>query len=190
MVDIDKYISLSNEVFKKIDKDQLVEAIDLIKLKINTNKKIITCGNGGSALTASHYINDWNKAYNIETGNTLKGFSLSDNIGLITAIGNDQSYDDIFSSQLKTIADAGDLLIAISGSGNSKNIIKVLKEAKNINCESLLIVGYDGGKSKSLTDYMVHIPSWDMQICEDIHLSFGHLVMKSICSKDIKPIYE
>ena len=62
MVDIDKYISLSNEVFKKIDKDQLIEAIDLIKLKINTNKKIITCGNGGSALTASHYITDWNKA--------------------------------------------------------------------------------------------------------------------------------
>ena len=154
MVDIEKYISLSNEVFKKIDKDQLIKAIDLIKLKINTNKKIITCGNGGSALTASHYITDWNKAYNIETGNTLKGFSLSDNIGLITAIGNDESYDDIFSSQLKTIADAGDLLIAISGSGNSKNIIKVLKEAKNINCESLLIVGYDGGKSKSLTDYI------------------------------------
>ena len=64
------------------------------------------------------------------------------------------------------------------------------KEAKNINCESLLIVGYDGGKSKSLADYTVHIPSWDMQICEDMHLSFGHLVMKSICSKDIKPIYE
>ena len=77
-----------------------------------------------------------------------------------------------------------DLLIAISGSGNSKNILKALKEAKNINCESLLIVGYDGGESKSLADYMVHIPSWDMQICEDIHLSFGHLVMKSICSKD------
>ena len=70
MVDIEKYISLSNEVFKKIDKDQLIKAIDLIKLKINTNKKIITCGNGGSALTASHYITDWNKAYNIETGNT------------------------------------------------------------------------------------------------------------------------
>ena len=190
MVDIEKYISLSNEVFKKIDKYQLIKAIDLIKLKINTNKKIITCGNGGSALTASHYITDWNKAYNKETRNTLKGFSLSDNIGLITAIGNDESYDDIFSSQLTTIADAGDLLIAISGSGNSKNIVKVLKEAKNINCESLLIVGYDGGKSKSLADYKVHIPSWDMQICEDMHLSFGHLVMKSICSKDIKPLYE
>ena len=74
-----------------------------------------------------------------ETGNTLKGFSLSDNIGLITAIGNDRSYG-IFSSQLTTIADAGDLLIGISGSGNSKNTVKVLKEAKNINCESLLIV--------------------------------------------------
>tara|TARA_B100000131_G_scaffold314274_1_gene350859 strand:- start:1056 stop:1628 length:573 start_codon:yes stop_codon:yes gene_type:complete len=190
MIDIENYISVSHKVLKKIDKNDIRKAIDLIINKINSNKKIITCGNGGSALTASHYITDWNKSYNLKTGKKLLGFSLNDNIGLITAIANDLAYEEIFSSQIKTIVDKEDLLIIISGSGKSKNIINAAKTAKEIGCSTLGIIGYDGGDLKDICDNLVHIPSWDMQICEDVHLVFGHLVMKSICSEDVKPIYE
>ena len=89
--------------------------------------KIITCGNGGSASTASHYITDWTKMINIASNKKFRGFSLVDNIGLITSFGNDLSYDEVFSGQCRSILDEGDLLIAVSGSGNSPNIINALK---------------------------------------------------------------
>ena len=180
-LDINNYFSNLNKTLSNLNQDDLNFAIDLIKNKIQNNKKIITCGNGGSAHTASHYITDWNKSYNLKTGNLFKGFSLCDNLGLITAFGNDLSYNDVFSGQLKSIGEVDDLLIVVSGSGNSKNIVEVLLTAREIGITTLGFLGYDGGKCIKLTDYAVHIPSFDMQICEDIHLIIGHLIMKNIC---------
>ena len=185
---IDNYINEHKKVFDSIDKKNTNDCIKKIIEKINLNKKIITCGNGGSASTASHYITDWNKMFNLSSGKKLKGLSLADNIGLITAYGNDINYEEIFSGQLNSIMDEGDLLIVISGSGNSPNIISAIKKAHELNGEVVGVLGYDGGEAKKLCDLSFHVPSWDMQICEDIHLSFGHLVMKEICGDDIKKI--
>ncbi len=182
---IQYYFDNFNKVLSIIDKDSIQKAIDLVKSKIKEDKKIITCGNGGSALTASHYINDWNKSYNLATGGKLKGISLCDNTGLVTAYANDLSYEEIFSGQLKNIGDRDDLLIVVSGSGNSKNVLKAIELSKEIGVETLSFVGYDGGECIKISDYSVHIPSFDMQICEDIHLILGHLIMKSICNKEI-----
>tara|TARA_Y100000992_G_scaffold180786_1_gene122066 strand:- start:782 stop:1366 length:585 start_codon:yes stop_codon:yes gene_type:complete len=180
------YKESHKEAFNLIDDQSIEKSVQLILDAISLNKKIITCGNGGSASTASHYITDWNKMYNLATGNKLRGVSLCDNVGLITAYGNDLNYESIFSEQINTLMDEGDLLIVISGSGNSPNILKAIDAAKRNGSKVLGVLGFDGGKALSMCDVVFHVPSWDMQICEDIHLSFGHIVMKTICNEPIK----
>jgi D-sedoheptulose 7-phosphate isomerase len=177
---IDDYIRNLHSTFLKIDHDAILKLFDEIDQRIDTSKCIFTAGNGGSAFTASHYITDWNKMLKLSKGNNLRGISLADNIGIITAFGNDEGYEKIFSGQLSALGQSGDLLIVISGSGNSKNIVHLLQTAKEMNVDTFGILGYDGGEVKALTDNHIHIPSFDMQICEDIHLSIGHMVMKHL----------
>ena len=105
---------------------------------------------------------------------------------MITAYGNDISYDEVFSSQLKAIMDEGDLLVAISGSGNSPNVVKAVEYANSIGGDTLAVVGYDGGQVKKLSKTIVWVESFDMQLCEDVHLMFGHMVMKTLCGSSIK----
>jgi D-sedoheptulose 7-phosphate isomerase len=185
---VQNYIQEHHKAFSNLDMDQVYLCSDLVVNAIKKNKKIVTCGNGGSAFTASHYITDWNKMYNLSTGKKLRGLSLSDNVGLITAYGNDVDFDSVFSGQIEALMDKGDLLIVVSGSGNSPNIIAAIKAARMIGAHIVGVLGYDGGKAKPLCDASFHVPSWDMQICEDIHLSFGHLIMKRICGDTIRPV--
>ena len=182
---IDNYLAAHAVLASKLDITAFQAGIDLIKATYESGKKIVTCGNGGSASTASHYITDWNKMVNLATGNKFRGISLCDNIGLITAYGNDLSYDEVFSGQAKAILDEGDLLVAISGSGNSTNVIKAVEYANSIGAVTLAIVGYDGGMLMPLAKHSVWVPSMDMQLCEDIHFMFGHFVMKSLCESKI-----
>lgn len=182
---INSYFEAHNGMAKMIDIRSLSNAINLIEDKYLSGKKIITCGNGGSASTASHFITDWNKMINLATGRKFRGISLCDNIGLITAYANDISYEEVFSGQLKSIMDAGDLVIAISGSGNSKNVISAVEYANAAGGETLAIVGYDGGGLMGVAKHAFLVPSFDMQICEDLHLMFGHLVMKALCNSKV-----
>ena len=135
--------------------------------------------------TASHYINDWSKSGSMATGRRFRGISLVDNVGLITAFGNDVGYDDVFAGQVRAIVDEGDLLVAISGSGNSPNVLKAVQAAHEAGAETLAVVGYDGGELMKLAHHAVWVPSFDMQLCEDVHLMFGHMVMKSLCGDQI-----
>lgn len=183
---IENYFNQHLELFSRIDVCSLSIAINLIDEKFQSGKKILTCGNGGSASTASHYITDWNKMVNLSTGKKFRGISLCDNVGLITAYGNDLSYEDVFSGQLSAIGDEGDLLIAISGSGNSRNVLNAVNYANINGIDVLAIVGYDGGELLQISKYAFHVPSFDMQLCEDIHLMFGHMVMKKLCGKSIE----
>jgi len=117
---------------------------------------------------------------NLATGKKFRGFSLCDNMGLITDFENDLSYEDVFSGQLAAIADEGDLLVAISGSGNSPNILRAVEYANAHNIDTLAVVGYDGGKLIQQAKYHILFPSFDMQFCEDVHLMFGDMVMKAL----------
>ena len=180
------YFNELKKLSELISVDQIENLIDIIKNKYMSGSKIFTCGNGGSASTASHYITDWNKMVSLEKGEKFQGYSLCDNIGLITAFGNDISYNEIFSGQLKSLMNKDDLLIVISGSGNSQNVIEAVKYANKINAESFGILGYDGGKLKSIVTNHVLVPSFDMQLCEDFHLIVGHMIMKSLCDCSIK----
>lgn len=183
---VENYLAAHAKVALSLDYAGLQAGIDLIRSKFDAGKKIITCGNGGSASTASHYITDWNKMINLATGRKFRGISLCDNIGAITAFANDISYDEVFAGQLKAIMDEGDLIIAISGSGNSPNVLKAVEYANANNGDTLAVVGYDGGKLLPLAKRHILVPSFDMQVCEDIHLMFGHMVMKTLCNNDIK----
>jgi D-sedoheptulose 7-phosphate isomerase len=162
-ISVSNYIESQRKLLDILDPDSFQAGIDLIVKKFAAGKKIITCGNGGSASTASHYITDWAKMINLSTGKRFRGFSLCDNVGLITAFGNDLSYDQVFSGQLKSIMDEGDLLVAISGSGNSPNVIKAAEYAMSIGGEVLSVVGYDGGELKKITKNSVWVPSFDMR---------------------------
>lgn len=182
----ERYIAMHNQVLSRLDMKSLDKAIQMVGDAFSSGKKIITCGNGGSASTASHYITDWSKMINLATGEKFRGFSLVDNVGLVTAFGNDLSYDEVFSGQCRAVLDKDDLLVAISGSGNSPNILRAIEQAREMGALTLGILGFDGGAAAKLADHSFIVPSFDMQTCEDIHLMFGHLVMKTFCKENIR----
>jgi D-sedoheptulose 7-phosphate isomerase len=181
-----RYLEAHARLAGKIDARAFQAGVDLVREAFDAGRQIITCGNGGSAYAASHYITDWNKMVNLATGRKFRGISLCDNIGIVTAFANDLSYDDVFAGQLKAILDTGDLVIAVSGSGNSRNVVKAVEYANQAGAQTLAVVGYDGGTLKKIAKHSVWVPSFDMQLCEDIHLMFGHMVMKTLCGSPIE----
>lgn len=182
---VSNYLAAHASLGKNLNMDAFQKGIDMVKAAFERGNKIITCGNGGSASTASHYITDWNKMVNLATGKKFRGLSLCDNVGLITAYGNDLAYEDVFAGQIDALMDDGDLLVAVSGSGNSPNVIKAIEAARRSGGKVLGVVGYDGGKMMPLCDHSVWVQSFDMQLCEDVHLMFGHMVMKELCKYKI-----
>ena len=183
---ISDYLAAHSHLAQKLDWRAFQGGIDLVAAKFEAGKQIITCGNGGSACAASHYIADWNKMVNLETGRKFRGISLCDNIGIVTAFANDVAFDEIFAGQLKAILDEGDLVIAVSGSGNSPNVVKAIEYANKTGADTLAVVGYDGGVLRRIAKHCVWVPSFDMQLCEDVHLMFGHMVMKTLCGAQIE----
>jgi D-sedoheptulose 7-phosphate isomerase len=180
------YLVAHRQLAQKIDIELFKKGVDMVRDAFERGSKIFTCGNGGSSSTASHYITDWSKMVNLATGKKFRGISLCDNVGLITAYGNDLTYADVFAGQIDTMMDRGDLLVAISGSGNSLNILKAIEAARRAGGKVLGVVGYDGGKMMAMCDHSVWVPSFDMQLCEDVHLMFGHIVMKTLCGSTIE----
>jgi D-sedoheptulose 7-phosphate isomerase len=143
-----------------------------------SKKQVFICGNGGSAGNATHLANDYLYGIVKGAGKGLRVHSLAANPSILTCLGNDIGYDKIFAEQLAVYGEKSDLLIVLSGSGNSPNIVAVLEQAKLMNIKSYAILGYSGGKSKSLADVALHFPIDDMQIAEDVQLVIGHMLMQ------------
>jgi len=141
-------------------------------------QQVFFCGNGGSAGNAIHLANDFLYGIAKRTGGGMKVQALSANSAVITCLANDVGYDHIYSEQLAVLAQAGDLLVVLSGSGNSPNILRVLEQAKAMGVKSCAILGYTGGGCKPLADFSIHFPVDDMQIAEDMQLVVGHMLMK------------
>jgi D-sedoheptulose 7-phosphate isomerase len=165
-----------------IDSDDVEQGVQMIRDAWDRGHQIITLGNGGSAMTALHFITDWNKAAFLAKRRSFRGRTLVDNVGLMTAYANDISYERIFSEQLANIAVEGDLVIAVSGSGNSKNVVNAIDYANEIGCDTLGLCGFSGGELKKRAKHSVWAPVDDMQLCEDVHAIFGHIVMKALVS--------
>lgn len=176
-----EYLTRLNKALDKIDREQLNSALSQVKKAWSDGRQIITLGNGGSAMTALHFITDWNKMVFLATGKPFRGRTLLDNMGMLTAYANDMSYADVFSEQIKNVAVAGDLVIAISGSGNSENVIRAVEAANQMGCVTLGLCGFSGGRLKQVAHSAVWVPVDDMQLCEDAHSIFGHIVMQFLC---------
>jgi D-sedoheptulose 7-phosphate isomerase len=181
--DAKKYIKKVIDTLKKIDTEAISDVINVLIETLYSDGIIYVFGNGGSAATASHMQNDFNRGVSEYSNKKFKFFCLSDNVATITAIANDFSYDEIFVQQLKDRLSENDVVIAISGGGNSKNIVKAVEYAKIKGNTVIGITGFDGGKLKLLADYNLHVDVDDMQVSEDIHLLFNHLIMSVLKSK-------
>jgi len=146
-------------------------------------RTIFTAGNGGSASTASHLCNDLLKGCRVNDRVGFKVVCLADSNVMVTCLANDYSYEDIFSIQLKTLADKGDLLVVFSGSGHSPNIISALQTARGMGVVTIGFTGRDGGKMKEWCDMLLIAPTGSMEQIEDMHLLYEHAMVCSI--KDI-----
>jgi D-sedoheptulose 7-phosphate isomerase len=155
-------------------------AIDLIRSAWQGGRQVITLGNGGSSMTALHFQTDWAKNIYLKTGKPFRGRSLVDNLGLVMAYSNDFSFQDVFIEQLKNYLEPGDLVVAISGSGNSENVIRAVEYANQHGAVTLGLSGYDGGRLKKIAQHNLWVNVPDMQIVEDIHAVFGHLVLQAL----------
>jgi len=147
------------------------------------DRSVYVFGNGGSAYCASHHVTYYIKTARVEGEKALRAVSLVDNLGLLTALGNDVSYDDIFSYPLEAMAKAGDLAVAISCSGNSGNVAKALAWAKDNGLLTVAITGFAGGKIGKIADIHINIPNENYGIIEDLQLSVGHIAAQGLMSR-------
>lgn len=176
--EINEYYEKEREIIKQLDKEEINKALNCLLKHYDDSSTIYVLGNGGSSATANHMVCDFNKGISMDLKKPFNVISLSDNVPILMAIGNDVGFENVFYLQLKNKLKPNDLIIAISGSGNSHNIIKAVKYAKEVGCDIIGLTGYAGGKLKDYASINVHAPVDDMQITEDIHMSFVHVSMQ------------
>ena len=173
---IKSYFDKEIEIIRRLDLDAIRDAIGAILAAYERNSIIYIFGNGGSAATASHFVCDFNKGISEKREKKFNFVCLSDNVAQMMAIANDFSFDDIFRYPLVNRLKQNDLVIAISGSGNSINVIRAVEYAKEIGTPVIGITGYHGGKLKEIADYHMDAMVDDMQISEDLHMIFDHMM--------------
>ncbi len=177
-----KYLDYLIESANKTDQEQIEKFIELMMQAYREERMVFVIGNGGSAANASHFAEDLSKGTlpHSEHPKRIRAISLTDNISFITALANDHGYDTIFEQQLKTFAKPGDYVIAISGSGNSPNIVKAVQWANDNGLVSIGVTGYNGGKLKEINKYSLHIELNDMCTAESIHSILFHYIVIEI----------
>jgi D-sedoheptulose 7-phosphate isomerase len=179
---MDFYQNYSKSLYEQlelIDKALVEELVQDLYLAWQHGKQVFICGNGGSAGNAVHVANDLLYGVNPE-GKAVKVEALTANTAVLTCLANDTGYDNIFAQQLITKAEKGDILIAMSGSGNSPNIVKAIQQGNDLSMKTYAIVGFEGGESKAVAHVTIHSPIKDMQISEDIQIIIGHWIMRRL----------
>lgn len=179
-----KYLDYLSTLLSTLDDSSIGSAIELMEETRNKDRKIIFIGNGGSAATSSHFVND----IAVGTGKMEKPYKavgLTDNIAVITAIANDFGYEEVFLRQMQYTLEDGDLVVAISASGNSPNVIKAVEYARSRGSKVVGLVGFDGGKLKELSDVVLHAvtPKGEYGPVEDVHMVMDHLIMAYLCRR-------
>ncbi len=178
---IDNYIETLSLALKSLDKNEIEKFANILKDGYEREKNIYIFGNGGSALNACHFACDINKCVPGANDKRFKIITLSDNIASVTACANDFGYENVFLNQLKNFLREGDIVIGISGSGNSINVLKAVEYANSVkDVTTVGLTGYDGGRLRHIVHHSVNANIDDMQISEDIHLILSHMLMKII----------
>ena len=191
--DITEYIELEREVLSKLDVDALNEAMQLIEEAYRNRKKVYIFGNGGSSATASNYQNDFNKGLSETLETKFEFVCLNNDTATLMAIANDMGFEEVFRYQLQGRIREGDLVIALSGSGNSANIMNAVRYAKEQGNKVIGLTGIKGGKLMEEADVSLHVPVNSMQVTEDVHMIFDHLMVsvfyKHLCGLDHMEMY-
>lgn len=173
----------------RLDQDDIRLWADLLYEAWERDRFVYIFGNGGSGTTASHMSEDLGKStlresdLRDESKKRLKVLSLTDNLGWIMAVGNDVGYDQVFQQQLMNYGQAGDLVIAISGSGNSPNVLNAVDWANRHGLVTFGLTGYSGGKLKAMQQHGLHVPLDDMGMVESIHLAVFHWVLNDVFAR-------
>lgn len=185
---VKQYIDLEIAVLKQLDISTIIELMSTLDAARLRNATVYIFGNGGSASTASHFANDFNKGLSEHLDRPFRFVCLNDNIATIMAIANDISYDEIFTFQLRGKLTKEDIVIGISGSGSSRNVIRAIEYAKAEGARTVGLTGFEGGALARTVDLSINIPVMSMQVTEDVHLILDHLMMavlyKTLCGID------
>ncbi|MEQ8850663.1 MAG: SIS domain-containing protein [Phycisphaerales bacterium] len=174
------YFNTMAELLKQLDPAPIDQFTELLDKARRNGASVYVFGNGGSAYNASHYVTDFVKTASVEGEPRLKAVSVVDNYGMTTALGNDISYEDTFVYPLESYAKAGDVAVAISCSGNSPNIVKACKWAKDNGLSVVAISGFKGGRMAEFADIHINVPHDNYGVIEDVHLSVGHIVAQGV----------
>lgn len=180
---IQEYISHLQGVLDRLSLPDVRQSIDLVMQAYRADRQIFVIGNGGSASTASHIATDLGKGTSLPGVRRFRVISLTDNVSTMTAWSNDVCYEDVFLEQLKNLVKPGDLVIAISASGNSENIIRAIRHAKDVGCKTIGWTGFGGGQLQQLADVSVVVDSHEYGPVEDVHLILNHILHAWICKE-------
>jgi D-sedoheptulose 7-phosphate isomerase len=175
-----EYLAQLAEVVGRIPTQAVGRAISVILQARATGRRIYVMGNGGSSATASHFVCDLVKTARVPDEEAVRAFSLSDNTPLLTAWSNDDAYEHVFSEYIRAVVEAEDVVIGISASGNSANILSGLEAATRLGARTIALVGFDGGGACQLADVVVHVPSHDYGLVEDSHAAITHAITRAI----------
>jgi D-sedoheptulose 7-phosphate isomerase len=183
-LDARQYFEELQQVVLGLSHDAINQIADTLVKANELGRMVYLFGNGGSASLASHLACDLGKgtAY-CNGGKRFRVLALTDNLPTLTAWANDSSYEDVFSEQLRNFVQPQDVAFAISGSGNSKNVLNALKVAREVGATTVGISGFQGGKMKALCEICVVVPSDNMQIIEDVHLAMGHSIFRIVYNR-------
>ncbi len=179
----DRYIEEEQRLLGEVSEVDFERVVSLFQAAYDDGRHVFVFGNGGSGSTASHFACDINKGVSYGHDKRFKVICLNDNIPTMLAYANDASYDDIFVEQLKNFLEPGDLVFGISGGGNSENVLRAVRYAREKEAVTLGFTGYDGGKLGREAGVTINIASDDMQKIEDIHLILTHMIMQAFCKK-------
>lgn len=181
--DIQEYLDKLKATIDRLDRGEINDFINLLLTARDEGRTIFIMGNGGSAATASHFCCDFNKGASYGYDKRFKFICLNDNTATMMAYSNDVAYEDAMVEQLKNFFMPGDYVIGISGSGNSKNVVKAIEYANEHGGVTIGLTGYQGGKLKQICAHSVNMGVDDMQISEDLHMMMDHLTLRVITGK-------
>lgn len=189
MEQIQNYISTLQQTMSQLPQSLISEVIHVLQHARMQGNQVFIMGNGGSASTASHFVCDLAKNTRYDGLPHFRAIGLADNMEIFSAYGNDEGYESVFSQQLINLVNAGDVVIAISASGNSMNVVNAVEEAQKHSATTIGLTGFDGGHVGKLVDIHIHVDSEIIEHVEDIHLMLEHMIVRTIKDNPMIGIY-
>jgi D-sedoheptulose 7-phosphate isomerase len=173
---IHSYLRELQDLLSRLPTEAIGEAVQMLHDARLARRRVYTLGNGGSSATAAHFANDLNKLANVAGQPRFQAFCLADNTPLFSAWANDGGYENAFAEQLVNFASPGDVVIAISGSGNSPNVLRAVEMARSLGARTIGLAGFDGGRLSELVDCCILVPCHSMPRVEDAHMALEHCI--------------